>query len=101
MPRNLSSKRLRMLVILANSFIATSTGATLNVDLGPSSYLGSLAAQGVEPLIAGLNTLFCHGQMSSEAHQVLSENLANLNAHDMLQVGLYAILLSPQFRINQ
>ena len=87
--------------ILSNSFIATSTGAAVNVDLGSSSYLGSLAAQGVEPLIAGLNTLFCHGQMSSEAHQVLSQNLTNLNTHDMLQVGLYAILLSPQFRIIQ
>jgi uncharacterized protein (DUF1800 family) len=87
--------------ILHNYFWPSQSGSDISVDLSLTSPLGLLAVQGVQPFIAGVNSLFYHGRMSSEVQQLLTANLAGLNPQDMLQVGLYAVLMSPQFRVSQ
>ena len=79
----------------------SSTGASLTLDLSATGQLGTLATQGVEPLLDGIDTLFYHGKMGSDVRSAFETALRDLSPAQMVRVAVYLAVTSPQFRVNQ
>jgi len=87
---------------LSNPIIsASTTGASITLDLTSNGELGTLASQGIEPLIDGINILFYHGKMSNSVRSVFEKALQGLSPTQMVRVAVYLAATSPQFRVTQ
>jgi uncharacterized protein (DUF1800 family) len=87
--------------ILPNQLGASTTGAQMNVDLSSTSALGTLAAQGVEPLLDGIRVLYFHGQMSADVRSIFEQALQGMKPDQMVRVAVYLATTSPQFKVIQ
>lgn len=73
----------------------------LNLNLGPGSPLGQASAQSPEALVDLLGTLFLHGQLPAAMRSSLLTSLAPVtDPQERLQVALYLVITSAQYKIN-
>jgi hypothetical protein len=87
--------------VLSNALGLSASGAALTLDLSATGQLGTLASQGVDPLIDALNILFFHANMSSQTRTIFEAALRGLLPEQMVRVGIYLSATSPEYRISQ
>ncbi len=81
--------------------VASNSLWQLNLNLGASSPLGKASAQSPEALVDLLGTIFLHGEMPASMRSSLLSSLAPVtDPQERLQMALYLVITSAQYKIN-